>query len=77
MIDAGNNYFLKMLIKILEDGIYLGEIPSSKEYLENVSDYFNQDANLFCRFDYKTLVVEDAMCNPILTLSVRNNTLYI
>ena len=50
---------------------------SSSEYLEDIADFFNQDPNLFCKFDYKTLIVEDAMCMPVLNLMIRNNTLYI
>jgi len=66
-----------MIVRILEDGIYLGEISSSKEYLDDIANFFNQDGNLYCKFDYKTLVIEDSMCNPILNLVIRSNTLYI
>ena len=66
-----------MLMRILEDGVYLGEISSSEEYLEDIADFFNQDENLFCKFDYKTLVIEDSMCIPIVNLTIRNHTLYI
>jgi len=76
-MDSQDNYFAKMIMRILDDGIYLGQISSSSEYLEDIADFFNQDPNLFCKFDYKTLIVEDAMCMPVLNLMIRNNTLYI
>ena len=72
-----NNYFANMIRRILDDGIYLGEIGSSKEYLEGIANYFNQSESILCKFDYKTLIIEDSMCDPILNLVVRNNTLYI
>ena len=77
MISKDKNYFFKMIKRILEDGIYLGNIKSSEEYLDNMVNTFNRDYDLFCRFDHKAVTIEDSMCNPIVNLMIRNNTLYV
>ena len=61
----------------MENGIYLGEISSSEEYLNDVVEVFGSRSDVFCRFEHKTVIVEDSMCNPIMSLAISNNTLYI
>ena len=72
-----DNYFLKMIIRVLEDGIYLGEISSSEEYLNGIVEMFNSHSDVFCRYEHKMIIIEDPMCNPIMSLAIRNNTLYL
>ena len=48
-----DNYFLKMIIRVMENGIYLGEISSSEEYLNDVVEMFSSRSDVFCRFEHK------------------------
>ena len=77
MVDKTNVYLLKMIKGIFEDGIYLGPTGSSKEYLSGICNYFNSKNETFAHFDHKMLQIEDSLCNPIVSLMVRNDTLYI
>ena len=72
-----DNYFLKMIIRVMENGIYLGEVKSPEEYLNNIVDMLCEDSNLFCRFEHKTVTVEDSMCNPIMNLAINRDTLFV
>ena len=77
MVSKTNVFLLKMIKRILEDGIYLGEIESSEKYLLDVCAFFNLRNDLFAHFDHKALLIDDAAGGRVMTLSVRNNTLYI
>ena len=71
------NYFLKMIVRVMEHGIYLGEISSSEEYLDSIVGMFNSRSDVFCRYENKNLIIEDSMCNPILSLAISRDTLYV
>jgi len=66
-----------MIIRVMENGIYLGSIDSPEEYLEGIVDMFNEETQIFCRHEYKTIIVEDSACNPIMNLAISNDTLYV
>ena len=61
----------------MDHGIYLGEISSPEEYLSNIVDIFSSRSDVFCRYENKVAIIEDSVCIPIMSLSIRNNTLYI
>lgn len=71
------NYFLKMIIRVMENGIYLGKIDSPEDYMSDIIDMFNSETQVFCRYEHKTVIVEDSMCNPIMNLAISNDTLYV
>ena len=74
---SDDNYFLKMIIRIFNHGIYLGELESPEEYMEDLINIFANDTELFCRIENKTVVIEDSMCIPIMNLAINNNTLFV
>ncbi len=71
------DYFLKMIIRIFDNGIYLGELESPEEYMEGLIDIFANEKDLYCRIEHKTVVIEDSMCVPIMNLAISNNTLFV
>tara|TARA_B100000989_G_C19518836_1_gene463071 strand:- start:216 stop:566 length:351 start_codon:yes stop_codon:yes gene_type:complete len=71
------NYFIKMLARVVEHGIHLGDIDDTEKYLENLVDTFATETHLFCRYENKVVIVEDSMCNPIMNLAVNKDTLFV
>ena len=71
------NYFLKMIIRAMDHGIYLGNVDSSEDYLNDIVEMFAKETDLFCRYESKTVVIEDSMCNPIMNLAISKDTLFI
>ena len=71
------NYFLKMIARVIEHGIYLGDIPDTEKYLEDLVDTFANDTRLFCRYENKIVIIEDSTCNPIMNLAVNKDTLFV
>jgi len=61
----------------MENGIYLGDIDSPEKYMSDIVDMFNSESEVFCRYEHKTVIIEDSMCNPIMNLAINANTLYI
>ena len=71
------NYFLRMITRVMEHGIYLGDIKDTEKYLEDLVDTFATEKDLFCRIEHKTVIIEDSMCIPIMNLAINNNTLFV
>ncbi len=72
-----DNYFLKMIIRAVEHGIYLGEIDSPEKYMDDLVNSFVNESTLFCKYDNNIVIIEDSMCNPILNLAINKSTLFI
>lgn len=71
------NYFLKMIIRIVENGIHLEDVKDSDKYLKDLVDSFAHESYLFCRYENKTVIIEDSMCNPIMNLAINKDTLFV
>ena len=41
------NYFLKMIVRVFDHGIYLGELESPDKYMEDLVDIFVNEKDLF------------------------------
>ena len=72
-----DNYFLKMIIRLLEHGIYLGELESPDQYLQDIVDTFAKETSLFCKYENNIVIIEDSMCNPIMNLAMNKDTLFV
>ena len=71
------NYFLKMIMRVMEHGIYLGDIENTEKYLADLVDTFAKETHLFCRYENKVVIIEDSTCNPIMNLAVNKDTLFV
>ena len=61
----------------MENGIYLGEIESSDKYMDEIVATFANEIDLYCKYEHKTVLIEDSMCNPIMNLAISKDTLFI